>query len=153
MFALHCLRTYSVFDFVIPLRANLGQARRPAWTKRPKKMSFLKRTRHPMLKRLFLRIFPTIHRSKMMILLQKRGLLTPQVLPISLQVPSGLKAPPVQQSLLTSQQLQCKPAVPKMMRLSLLVLAILSQTILSLYPNILPRKNLLPLVKASGTLI
>ena len=124
---------------------KLGQARRPAWTKRPKKMSFLKR--------LSLRIFPTIHRSQMMILLLKRDLLIPQVLSISPQVPSGLKAPPVQQNLLTSQQLQCKPAVPRMMRLSLLALAILSQAILSLCPNILPRKNLLPLAKASGMLI
>ena len=132
---------------------NLGQARRPAWTKRPKKMPFLSQARHPILKRLFLRIFPTIHRSKMMILLLKRDLLIPQVLSISPQVPSGLKAPPVQQNLLTSQQLQCKPAVPRMMRLSLLALAILSQAILSLYPNILPRKNLLPLAKASGMLI
>ena len=132
---------------------NLGQARRLAWTKRPKRMSFLKRTRHPMLKRLFLRIFPTIHRSQMMILLLKRDLLIPQVLSISPQVPSGLKAPPVQQNLLTSQQLQCKPAVPRMMRLSLLALAILSQAILSLYPNILKRKNLLLLAKACGTLI
>ena len=153
MFAVHRLRTYAVFDFVILLRPNLGQARRPAWTKRPKKMSFLKQARHPMLKRLFLRIFPTIHRSKMMILLLKRDLLIPQVLFISPQVPSGLKAPPVQQNLLTSQQLRCKPAVPRMMRLSLLALAILSQAILSLYPNILPRKNFLPLAKASGTLI
>ena len=132
---------------------NLGQARKPAWTKRPKKMSFLKQTRHPMLKRLFLRIFPTIHRSKMMILLLKRDLLIPQVLSISPQAPSGLRNPSVQQSLLTSQQPQCKPAIPRMMRLSLLALAIPSQAILLLCPNILPRKNLLPLVKASGMLI
>ena len=132
---------------------NLGQARRPTWTKRPKKMSFLNQAQHPILKRLFLRIFPMIHRSQMMILLLRKDLLIPQVLSISPQVPSGLKAPPVLQNLLTSQQLQCEPAVPMMMKLSLLALAILSQAILSLYPNILPRKNLLPLAKASGTLI
>ena len=153
MFAVHRLRTYAVFDLLFFSGPNLGQARKPAWTKQPKKMSSLKQTRHPMLKRLFLRIFPTIHRSKMMILLLKRDLLIPQVLSISPQVPSGLKAPSVQQNLLTSQQLQCKPAVPRMMRLSLLVLAILSQATLSLYPNILPRKSLLLLAKASGTLI
>ena len=82
-----------------------------------------------------------IHRSKTMILLLKRDLLIPQVLSINPQTPSGLKAPLVQQDLLTSQQLQSKPAVLRMMRLSLLALAILSQAILSLYPNILPRKN------------
>ena len=132
---------------------SLGRARRLAWIKRPRRMPSLNRAKHQILKRLFLRIYPTIHCSKTMILLLKRDLLIPQVLSISPQVPSGLKAPPVQQNLLTSQQLQCKPAVPKMMRLLLLALAILSQAILSLYPNILPRKNLLPLAKASGTLI
>ena len=153
MFAVHRLRTYVVFDLLFFSEPNLGQARKPAWTKRPKKMSFLNQAPHPILKRLFLRIYPMIHRSKTTILLLKRDLLMPQVLSISPQTPSGLKAPPVQQNLLTSQQLQCKPAVPRMMRLSLLALAILSQAILSLYPNILPRKNLLPLAKASGMLI
>ena len=132
---------------------NLGQARRLAWTKRPKRMPSLNWAKHQILKQLFLKTYPMIHRSKTTILLLKRDLLIPQVLSISPQVPSGLKAPPVQQNLLTSQQPQCKPAVPRMMRLSLLALAILSQAILSLYPNILPRKNLLPLVKASGMLI
>ena len=122
---------------------NLGQARRPAWTKRPKKMSFLKRSRHPMLKRLFLRIYPMIYRNKTTILLLKRDLLIPQVLSISPQVPSGLKAPLVQQNLLTSQQLQCKPVVPRMMRLSLLALVTQSQAIPLLYPDTLPRKNFL----------
>ena len=132
---------------------NLGQVRRLAWTKRPKKMSFLSQARHPILKRLFLRIYPTIHRSKTTILLLKRDLLIPQVLSISPQAPSGLRNPPVQQSLLTSQQPQCKPAIPRMMRLSLLALAIQSQAILSLCLNILPRNNLLPLARASGMLI
>ncbi len=102
--------------------------------KRPKKMSFLNQAPHPILKRLFLRVFPMIHRNQMMILLLRKDLLILQILSISPQV-------------------QCKPAVPMMMKLSLLELAILSQAILSLYPNILPRKNLLPLVKASGMLI
>ena len=132
---------------------SLGQARRLAWTKRPKRMPSLNRAKHQILKRLFLRIYPMIHRSEMTILLLKRGLLIPQVLSISPQAPSGLRNPPVRPSLLISQQLQCKPAMPRMMRLSLLALAILSQAILSLYPNILPRKNLLLLAKARGTLI
>ena len=132
---------------------SLGQVRRLAWTKRPKRMPSLNRVKHQILKRLFLRIYPMIHRSKTTILLLKRDLLIPQVLSISPQAPSGLRNPPVQPNLLTSQQPQCKPAIPRMMRLSLLALAILSQAILSLYPNILPRKNLLPLAKASGTLI
>ena len=132
---------------------SLGQARRLAWTKRPKRMPSLNRAKHQILKQLFLRIYPTIHRSKTTILLLKRDLLMPQVLSISPQAPSGLRNPPVQQSLLTSQQPQCKPAIPRMTRLSLLALAIQSQAILSLCPNILPRKNLLPLAKASGMLI
>ena len=123
---------------------SLGQARRLAWTKRPKKI--------PILKRLFLRIYPMIHRSKTTILLLKRDLLMPQVLSINPQAPSRLRNPPVQQSLLTSQQPQCKPAIPRMMRLSLLALAILSQTTLSLYPSTVPKKNLLLQIKASGRL-
>ena len=132
---------------------NLGQARRLAWTKRPKKMPSLNWARHQILRRLFLRIYAMIHRSKTTILLLKRDLLMPQVLSISPQALSGLRDPPVQQNLLTSQQPQCKPAILRRMRLSLLALAIPSQAILLLCPNILPRKNLLPLVKASGTLI
>ena len=145
MFAVHCLRKYAVFDFVILLRAK----------PRPSKKAHLDKAAEE-------DVIPEAAISEDIPnnppqpdddLIAEESLLIPQVLSISPQVPSGLKAPPVQQNLLTSQQLQCKPAVPRMMRLSLLALAILSQAILSLYPNILPRKNLLPLAKASGTLI
>ena len=132
---------------------SLGRARRLAWIKRPRRMPSLNRAKHQILKRLFLKTYPMIHRSEMTILLLKRGLLIPQVLSTSPQAPSGLRNPPIQQSLLISQRPQCKPAMPRMMELSLLALAIQSQAILSLCPNILPRKNLLPLVKASGMLI
>ena len=153
MFAVYRLRTYAVFDFIILLRAKPRPSKKARLDKTAEEDVVLEAGKTPNAEGLFLRIFPMIHRSQMMILLLKRDLLMPQVLSISPQVPSGLKAPPVQQNLLTSQQLQCKPAVPRMMRLSLLALAILSQAILSLYPNILPRKNLLLLAKASGTLI
>ena len=132
---------------------SLGQARRLAWTKRPKRMPSLNRAKHQILRRLFLRIYPMIHRSKTMILLLKRDLLIPQVLSISPQALSGMRHPPVQQNLLTSQQPQCKLAIPRMIRLSLLALAKQSQTIMSLCPNTLPRKKFLPLAKASGVLI
>ena len=141
MFAVYCLRTYAVFNFVILLRAKPRPSKKARLDKAAEEDVILEPGTTPILKQLFLRIFPMIHHSQMMILLLRKDLLIPQVLSINPQVPSGLKAPPVSQNLLTSQQLQCKPAVPMMMKLSLLALAILSQAILSLYPNILPRKN------------
>ena len=145
MFAVYCLITYAVFNFVILLRAK----------PRPSKKARLDKAAEEdvILEAAISEDIPNNPPQPDDDLIAEESLLIPQVLSISPQVPSGLKAPPVQQNLLTSQQLQCKPAVPRMMRLSLLALAILSQAILSLYPNILPRKNLLPLAKASGTLI
>ena len=132
---------------------SLGRARRLAWIKRPRRTPSLNRVKHQILKRLFMKIYPMIHHSRMTILLLKKGLLTPQALSTSPQAPSGLRNPPIQQSLLISQRPQFKPVMPRMMRLSLLALVAQSQAILSLCLNILPRKNLLPLAKASGMLI
>ena len=129
---------------------SLGRARRLAWIKRPRRMPSLNRAKHQILKRLFLKIYPMIHRSEMMILLLKRDLLIPQVLSTSPQAPSGLRNPPIQQSLLISQRPQFKPVMPRMMRLSLLALVAQSQAIPLLYPDTLARKNLLPLAGGNG---
>ena len=126
---------------------SLGRAKKLAWIKRPRRMPSLNRAKHQILKQLFLKTYPMIHRSEMTILLLKRGLLIPQVLPTSPQAPSRLRNPPIQQSLLISQRPQCKPATPRMMKLLLLELAIQSQATPSLCLNILPRKNLLPLAR------
>ena len=128
---------------------SLGRARRLAWIKRPRRTPFL-RVKHQILKRLFMKIYPMIHHSRMTILLLKKGLLTPQALSTNPQAPSGLRNPPVHQSLLINQRPQCKPAMPRMMRLSLLALVAQSQAIPLLYPDTLPRKKLLPLARESG---
>lgn len=97
-------------------RPSLGRARRLAWIKRPRRTPSLNRVKHQILKRLFMKIYPMIHHSRMTFLLLKKGLLTPQALSTSPQAPSGLRNPPIHQSLLISQQPQCKPAMPRMMR-------------------------------------
>ena len=153
MFAEYCLRTYAVFNFVILLRAKPRPSKKARLDKAAEEDVILEPGTTPNLEAAIPEDIPNNPPQPDMILLLRKYLLIPQVLSISPQVPSGLKAPPVLQNLLTSQQLQCKPAVPMMMKLSLLALAILSQAILSLYPNILPRRKLLPLAKASGTLI
>ena len=153
MFAVHRLRTYAVFDFVILLRAKPRPSKKARLDKAAEEDTVLEPGKTPDLDAAIPEDIPNDPPQRDDNHIVEEG-------PIDTSSPvnqptssTGLRNPPLQQSLLTSQQPQCKPAVPRMMRLSLLALAILSQAILSLYPNILPRKNLLPLAKASGMLI
>ena len=111
------LLVYHVITYVVPWLfvslsgLNLNQARKPAWIKRPRKMSPLNRIKHQILKRSFMRIFPMILPCKMMLFLRK-GLSIPQSLLTSLPAPSGLIDPAVLQSLPINRPRQRKPASP-----------------------------------------
>ena len=141
MFAVHRLRAYAVFDFIILLRAKPRPSKKARLDKTAEEDVVLEADKTPNAKAAIPDDIPNDPPQQDDDLIAEER---PTDTSGPIHQPTGsirLKAPPVQRNLLTSQQLQCKPAVPRMMRLSLLALAILSQAILSLYPNILPRKN------------
>ena len=153
MFEVHCLRTYSVFDFVILLRAKPRPSKKARLDKTTEEDVVLEAGKTPNAEAAIPEDIPNDPPQ------QDDDL-------IAEERPTDISGPihqPTGSLRIESSTGPAKPTDkptapvqtggPRMMKLSLLALAILSQTILSLYPNILPRKNLLPLAKASGTLI
>ena len=153
MFAVHCLRTYAIFNFVILLRAKPRPSKKARLDKAAEEDVILEPGTTPNLEAAIPEDIPNDPPQPYDDLTAEERH-TDTSGPIH-QPTGSLRV----ESTTGPTKPTDKPTAPVQTggtnddELALLALAILSQAILSLYPNILPRKNLLLLAKARGTLI
>ena len=151
IFAAHRLRTYVVFDFVILFRAKPRPSKKARLDKAAEEDAVLEPGKTPDLEAAIPEDIPNDPPQQDDDLIAEErptdasGPVNQPIGSIRIEHSTGPANPT------DKPTAPVQTGGPRMMRLSLLALAILSQAILSLYPNILPRKNLLPLAKASGT--